>query len=157
MRQRGLAAGAMWVWLDGNPHKGDGFHASRAIPLPFPTRDTGEVLMAVRFLAKAMMRAGQRYKRGGVGLTDLVRSEQRQADLFSGADPRRDRGMDVLDRINAKYGRGTVGLGASGWRVGGARPGEPRRGGKDTQWRPTLKALSPSYTTRWDQLLRVRG
>ncbi len=59
LRERSLAVGALWVWLDGNPHKGDGFHVSRAIPLPFPTRDTGEVLMAVRFLAKAMMRKDQ--------------------------------------------------------------------------------------------------
>lgn len=156
LRERSLAAGALWVWLDGNPHTGDGFHVSRAIPLPFPTRDTSEVLMAVRFLAKAMMRKGQQYKRGGVGLADLVRSEQRQPDLFSAADSRRERSIDVLDKINAKFGRGTMGLGASGWRVGGARPGEPRRGGKDAQWRPILKALSPSYTTRWDQLLRVQ-
>lgn len=156
MRGRDLAAGALWVWLDGNPHKGDGFHTSRAVPLPFPTRDTGEVLQAVRFLAKSMMKRGQSYKRGGVGLTDLVRADQRQADLFFGPDSRRERGMDVMDRINAKYGRGTMGVGTSGWRVGGARPGEARRGGTDAQWRPILKALSPSYTTRWDQLLRVR-
>lgn len=156
LRGRALAAGALWVWLDGNPHKGDGFHTSRAVSLPFPTQDTAEVLRAVRFLTKAMMAPDQSYKRGGVGLTDLVRSELRQADLFSGTDTRRQRGMEVLDRINARFGRGTVGLGASGWRVGGARPDEPRRGGMNAQWRPVLKALSPSYTTRWDQLLRVQ-
>jgi DNA polymerase V len=155
MRGRGLAAGALWVCLDGNLHKGDGFHASRAIPLPFPTRDTREVLTAVRFLVKSMVRKGQQFKRGGVGLTDLVRSDQRHADLFFGPDERKERGMEVLDRINAKFGRGTAGIGTPGWRVGGARPGESRRGSNDAQWRPTLKALSPSYTTRWDQLLRV--
>ena len=156
LRGRGLAAGALWVWLDGNAHKGDGFHASRAVPLPFPTRDTGEVLMAVRFLAKSMMQPGQQFKRGGVGLTDLVRAGQRPADLFFGPDVRRESGMDVMDKINAKFGRGSVGLGAAGWKVGGARPGEPRRGRTDAQWRPTLKALSPSYTTKWSELLRVR-
>ena len=156
MRTRGLAAGALWVWLDGNPFKGDPFHASRAVPLPFPTRDTGEVLQAVRFLAKSMMKPGQRFKRGGVGLTDLVRSEQRQADLFYGPDLKRERGMEVMDKVNAKYGRGTMGVGTTGWRVGGARPGEPRRGAKDSQWRPSLKALSPAYTTKWSELLRVR-
>ena len=156
MRTRGLAAGALWVWLDGNPFKGDPFHASRAVPLPFPTRDTGEVLQAVRFLAKSMMKPGQRFKRGGVGLTDLVRSEQRQADLFYGPDVKRERGMEVMDKINAKYGRGTMGVGTTGWRVGGARPGEPRRGTQGAQWRPALKALSPAYTTKWNELLRVR-
>ena len=31
--------------------------------------------------------------------TDLVRTEARQADLFFGPDVRRERGMDVLDKI----------------------------------------------------------
>lgn len=156
MRKRGLAAGALWVWLDGNPHRGNGFHVSRAVPFPYPTIDTGEVLQAVRFLARSMMKPGALYKRGGVGLTDLVRQDQRHADLFFGPDERRERGMAVLDQINAKWGRGTVGMGTTGWRVGGARPGERRVGSRDAQWRPTLKTLSPAYTTRWDDLLRVR-
>lgn len=156
MRGRGLAASAVWVWLDGNPHKGDGFHVSRTVPLPFPTQDTREVLLAVRWLAKSIMNPGEAFKRGGVGLVDLVRGGQRQADFFSAPDPRRERGMEVLDRINAKYGRGTLGLGAAGWRVGGVRPDEVRRGVSAAQWRPMLKSLSPSYTTKWDELIRVR-
>ncbi len=156
MRQRHLAAGAVWVWLDGNPHRGDLFHASRAVPLPFPTRDTRDVLFAVRWLARSLMKPGQCYKRGGVGLADLVRGEQRQADFFSAPNPRRERGIEVLDRINAKYGRGTMGIGTAGWKVGGARPGEPRQRNQNAQWRPTLRALSPAYTTRWSELLRVR-
>jgi DNA polymerase V len=156
MRQRDLAAGALWVWLDGNPHKGDLFHASRAVPLPFPTRDTRDVLFAVRLLARSLMKPGQQFKRGGVGLADLVRGGQRQAYYFTAPDPRRERGMEVLDRINAKFGRGTMGVGSSGWKVGGARPGEARQSNPDAQWRPTLRALSPSYTTKWSDLLRVQ-
>lgn len=156
MRKRGLAAGALWVWLDGNPHRGNGFHVSRAVPFPYPTIDTGEVLRATRFLAKSMMKPGMVFKRGGVGLTDLVRQDQRHADLFFGPDERREKGMAVLDQINARWGRGTAGIGTTGWRVGGARPGERRVGSRDAQWRPTLKTLSPAYTTRWDDLLRVR-
>ena len=155
MRGRDLAASGVWIWLDGNPHKGNGFHVSRAIPLPFPTRDTRDVLLAVRWLAKAIMKPGQQYKRGGVGLAELVRGGQRQADFFSAPNPRRERGMEVLDRINAKYGRGTLGIGSTGWRVGGARPGEQWIGSEDAKWRPILKALSPSYTTKWADLLRV--
>lgn len=156
MRSRDLAASAVWVWLDGNAHKGDGFHVSRAMPLPFPTRDTRDVLFAVRWLARSLIKPGKAYKRGGVGLAELVRGGQRQADMFSAPDPKRERGMEVLDRINARFGRGTLGIGTTGWRVGGARPGEAKRGSKDAQWRPTLKTLSPAYTTRWDELLRAR-
>lgn len=153
MRSRGLAAGAMWVWLSGNPHKGDGFHTSRAVPLPFPTQDTGEVIRAARFLARSMMAPDQAYKRAGVGLTDLMREDTRQADLFFGPDVKKEAGMAVIDKINAKFGRGTVGVGTVGWRIGGVRgqSGRPR-----DQWRPTLKSLSPAYTTKWSDLLRVR-
>lgn len=63
--------------------------------------------------------------------------------------------MAVLDKINAKFGRGTVGVGTVGWRVGGAKPGERGVGSNDAHWRPALQALSPSYTTRWRDLLRV--
>lgn len=162
LRARGLAAGALWVWLEGNAFKGDGFHASRAVSFPFPTRDTAEVLRAVRFLANAIIKQASQsgrhipFKRGGVGLTDLVRAEDRQTDLFTGPNERAERAMEVLDRINAKFGRGTVGVGTVGWRVGGARPGERRVGSREAQWRPTLKALSPSYTTKWSDLLRVQ-
>ncbi|MGH8465659.1 MAG: DUF4113 domain-containing protein [Pseudomonas sp.] len=45
--------------------------------------------------------------------------------------------------MNRKYGRGTMGLAASGWQ---AKP----------QWAMNQKSLSPAYTSRWDQLLRVR-
>lgn len=153
MRARRLAAGAMWVWLSGNPHKGDSFHASRAVPLPFPTQDTGEVIRAAAFLVRSMMKPDQAYKRAGVGLTDLVRVEARQPDLFFSPDLTKEANMAVMDKINAKFGRGTMGVGAAGWRIGGVRA---TRGQAADQWRPNLKALSPAYTTKWSDLLRVR-
>lgn len=111
----------MWASLSGNPHKGDGFHASRAVPLPFPTQDTGEVIRVARFLTRSMMSPDQAYKRAGVGLTDLVRAEARQADLFFGPDVKKEASMAVIDQINAKFGRGTVGVGTVRWRIGGVR------------------------------------
>lgn len=156
LRRRELACGAVAVFLDGNPFKGDPFHVAKTIPLPFPTQDTSEVMQAVKFLARNIMRRGQKYKRAGVCLVDLCRADQRQADLFFGPDERREKGMAVLDKINAKWGRGTMGVGAAGWRVGGAKPGERHQGARGAHWRPQLNSLSPSYTTKWSDLLRVR-
>ncbi|HDS1835484.1 TPA: DUF4113 domain-containing protein [Stenotrophomonas maltophilia] len=59
-------------------------------------------------------------------------------------------------QINAKFGRGTVGVGNVGWRVGGARLGEQSNVTINAQWRPILHSLSPSYTTKWGDLLQVR-
>lgn len=142
LRERQLAAAGMWVFLDGNQHKGDFFHGSRSASFALPTRDTREALGVVRRLFGAMHRPGQKYKRAGVGLLDLCRADLRQADFISAPNPRADRTMNVVDRINARFGRGTTGFGASGWQ-------------EKPAWRPNPKHLSPSYTTRWSDLLRV--
>jgi DNA polymerase V len=143
LRERQLAAGGQWMFLDGNQHKGDFFHGSRAASFALPTRDTREALGVVRRLFGALHRPGQKYKRAGVGLLDLGRADLRQTDFITAENPRADRAMDVMDRINARFGRGMAGLGTSGWQE---RPA----------WRPNLKHLSPSYTTRWSDLLRVQ-
>jgi DNA polymerase V len=78
-----------------------------------------------------------------VGLLDLGRAGLSQVDFISEVNPRADKTMDVMDRINARFGRGTAGFGASGWQ-------------EKPAWRPNLKHLSPSYTTRWSELLRVQ-
>jgi len=135
----------VWVWLNTNPFKPDAkqYHPSKSFSLIKASSDTREVVMVARALVRAMYRKGYRYKKGGVGLLDLTAGSSVQGDLFSGVDPRSKAMMDVLDRVNRKFGRGTMGLAASGWQ---ATP----------QWAMNQKSLSPAYTSRWDQLLRVR-
>lgn len=62
-----------------------------------------------------MYRQGYRYKKAGVGLLDLTHGNQHQADLFSQVDPR-SKVLMVLDRANARFGRGSLGLASSAWR-----------------------------------------
>ncbi len=146
LRARGLHAGGAWVWLNTNGFK-DGaaqYHPSKALPFITPTANTREVLETTSALVRAMYRNGYRYKKAGVGLLDLTHRDHQQGDLFAGTDQRAARGMDVLDRINQKFGRGTLGFAASGWRPKAA-------------WGMRQENLSPAYTSRWDQLLRVRG
>ena len=49
--------------------------------------------------------------------------------------------MKAVDRINDRFGRGTIGLGLSA---------------KDAEWRMRQEQLSPHYTTRWQDIPRVR-
>jgi len=72
----------------------------------------------------------------------LVPEEQMQLSLF---DTQKDRGkrndlMKTLDRINVKMGRGTVKL---------AVQGSSRR------WKLKQEKLSPCYTTRFSDMLKV--
>lgn len=151
LRARSLQAGGVWVWLNTNPFKPDAkqYHPSKAFNLIAPSSDTREVLMVAQGLAKAMWREGYRYKKAGVGLLDLTHGDVHQADLFAGVDPRSAKLMEVLDAANAKFGRGTMGMASAAWRVRGKTLAKP-------VWSMNQKSLSPAYTTRWDQLLRVR-
>lgn len=151
LRARSLQAGGVWVWLNTNPFKPDAkqYHPSKAFNLIAPSSDTREVLMVAQGLAKAMWREGYRYKKAGVGLLDLTHGDVHQADLFAGVDPRSAKLMEVMDAANAKFGRGTMGMASAAWRARGKALAKP-------VWAMNQKSLSPAYTTRWDQLLRVR-
>ena len=145
LRGRSLQAGGVWVFMHTNPFKTGAkqYHPSRAFRLVAPSSDTREVLAVAQALVRSMYRKGYAYKKAGVGLLDLVQGDMHQADLFAGVDPRSVRLMEVLDRANAKFGRNTMRF-ASLHRV---KPGA---------WRMRQENLSPAYTSRWDQLLRVK-
>lgn len=146
LRARSLMCSGVWVWLNTNPFKPDAkqYHPSKAFNLIGPSCDTREIAMVARALAKAMYRKGYRYKKAGVGLLDLTHGDMHQGDLFAGIDPRSRAMMEVLDRVNAKFGRGTMNIAASALAT------------RKPVWAMNQKQLSPAYTSRWDQLLRVR-
>ncbi len=144
LRKRGLVASGVWVFA-----QTDGFrldlpqhYPSRAIALPKATGDTRIVLEAVRSLLGGMLKKGYAYKKCGVGLLDLGHPENLQGDLFQSPVMGNKAVMDTLDAINCKFGRGTAGLAASGWR--------------DTPaWGMRQRNVSPCFTTKWAELPRV--
>jgi DNA polymerase V len=93
-------------------------------------------------MQRGFLKDGYAYKKAGVWLMDLGRPDQLQPDLFSPIIIGDDKLMQTLDAINRRYGRGTVGLGATGWRE---RP----------QWGMRQATLSPRFTTSLRDLPRV--
>ena len=144
MRARALECSGVWVWLNTNPFKPDApqYHPSKSFKLIAASSDTREILMVAQALARAMYRKGYRYKKAGIGLLDLSAGSVVQGDLFSQVDPRSKALMEVLDKTNRKFGRGTMGFASSGWK-------------QKPVWAMNQKSLSQAYTSRWDQLLRV--
>jgi len=145
LRRRGLVAAALQVFAHTDPFRPElpQHHPARALSLPAATADTRAVLAAVRTLGRGLLRRGMAYKKAGVVLLDLARPEHLQGDLFQPAVVGDDRLMATLDRINARFGRGTAGLGASGWQ-------------RKPEWRMRQLQLSPCYTTSVRELPRVR-
>ena len=119
-------------------------HYSRAatVPLPFPTADTRDLVMAAQAGLRAIYAAGPAYAKAGVILSNFVGTGQHTPDLFAPA-PRANSGrlMEVMDAINRKQGRHSIRL---------ARTAVQR------SWAMKRENLSPRFTTAWTDLPVVR-
>ncbi len=111
---------------------------STTVPLPTPTDDTMQITRAALLGLGRIYRAGLRYQKAGVMLSELVPASTVQQDLFAvQLDGRSKVMMGVLDGINRRLGRGTV---------------HSAREGFTQPWRMKQEHKSPAYTTRWDEL-----
>jgi DNA polymerase V len=141
LRKRGLVATGVWLFAATDPFRPElaQHHPSRALTLPVATNDTRLVLQTLRDLFSGFLRKGYGYKKCGVALLDLCRPENLQADLFQSPVAGNEALMSTLDTINRRFGRGSAGLAASGWK-------------KDPAWSMRQNNLSSCYTTRWAEL-----
>ncbi|RYG57971.1 MAG: Y-family DNA polymerase [Alphaproteobacteria bacterium] len=137
LRHRGLTTAGVWVLANSDPFRPDlpQHNPSRTTQMPIATADTRIVLGVVRLLLQGLLKQGIPYKRAGVALLDLARPEDRQGDLFNPAVIGNDVMMATMDRINRRFGRGTLGFGATGWQ-------------EKPTWGMKQLSLSPCYTTR---------
>jgi DNA polymerase V len=111
--------------------------------LPAPTGDTARLTAAAGRLVAALYRPGAAYRRAGVMLLELTPVARAQETLWEPADDDRTAArLAVLDRINARWGRGTLRLAREGF----AQP-----------WAMRQDCRSPAYTTRWADLPVARA
>jgi len=113
------------------------------LALPAPTDDTREILALAQRGLSQIYRPGYPFSKCSILLMDLSQRGERTPDLFAPKPrPGAEQLMKVVDRINQREGRGTVRIG----RV----PMKP-------VWAMRREMLSQRYTTRWDELIGVRG
>jgi len=82
--------------------------------LDVPTNSLKRITIAVRQGMKQMFRRGESYRACGVVATRISSSHSQTPDLFglTGEDERQTELMSVVNRINKKYGTGSVSLAA---------------------------------------------
>jgi DNA polymerase V len=109
--------------------------------LPYPTDDTREITKAAVAGLDHLFQEGFAFSKAEVLLMDLRQRGEFTDDMFATTQPAAaEKVMQVMDSINAKWGKGTV-------RPGGV-PATPA-------WGMRRELMSPSYTTRLDQLWTV--
>lgn len=147
LRAQGLAASALNVFIQTSPFDSARLPYANAATFAFeaPEWDTGVLIRAALRGLDRIYRPGPEYQRAGVMLLDLVPAGHRQGTLFA-SEPRDlariARRMEVLDRINRAYGRGTLRYGSEVVSDG---------------WHMRARLKSPAYTTRWEDLPVVRA
>jgi len=145
LRRQRCLAGVVRVYIRTNIFMPDEpqYQQSMAQPLPAPSDDTRVLTAWALRILRRIYRDGYAYHKAGIMLLDLIPLHQRQASLFGVEQQEGSRPqalMQALDEINARYGRRTLQFAAEGI----ARPWQMRR-----------NRLSPSYTTKWDEIPAV--
>ncbi|WP_263383525.1 Y-family DNA polymerase [Granulicella arctica] len=145
MRRYKVAAENIFVFMHTNTFNNDPFYSNGASArLTETTNDTGEVVALAVRLGERLWRDGFRYSKCGVMITELMPETIRQPALWCELDrEKRERAWRAMDKLNATLGRDTV-------RILGAGP-------KNAAWRLRAEHRSPRWTTRWDELPRVRA
>jgi DNA polymerase V len=140
-----VGAENLFVFMHTNTFNNDPFYSNGAsAQFMETTNDSGEVVGLAVHLGERLWREGFRYSKAGVMITELLPESVRQPALWTELDrDKRERAWQAMDRLNATLGRDTVRLLSAGPKV--------------AAWKLRAEHRSPRWTTRWDELPRVRA
>jgi DNA polymerase V len=104
-----------------------------------PTNDTRNIVSIAQTAIPTLFKTGVRYYRCGVGLVDLHKEDLFQYDLFNQSTDS-PKLMACMDNINARFGRSTVQIAVKGF---------------EQKFAMRRQFLSPQYTTKWSDILKI--
>ena len=124
------------------------YHNQISIPLIYPTDNTLLLSKVAVHALKQIWQQGYHYLKASIGLSQISHKGDLQIDLFApdpkfSGNPKADKLMHVLDQVNKNLGKGSLQVASSGL--------------QQPTWKMNRNLMSPRYTTRWDELLRVRS
>jgi DNA polymerase V len=137
LRKEGSAANVLMVFIHTNQFRENDkqYAVNRVIKLPVATNSAIEITKYAVLALKSIYKSGYRYKKAGVIVSGIVSETSVQVDLFDTVDrDAQKKAMDVLDKLNNKYGKDTVKIATQG---------------TSRKWKLRQEKLSPSYTTQW--------
>jgi len=147
LRRQGQRAGVITVFVRSSPFDGRRFYSNAAtVELAVPSQDTAVLLAAALPLVERLFRPHQPLHKAGVLLQNLQPLQLLQHHLLAPIAPgqleRREALMEAVDRLNRRYGSGTVHWGA--W-------------GPSQAWAMRRSQLSRAGTTRLAEIPTVRA
>ena len=143
IREERLVAESMSIFVLTNyfNRKEKQYSNSIKLQLPYPTNDSLKIVKRSLEGIRKIYRKGYRYKKAGVILYGLSNANQTRG-LLDNDRENSDAIMSTLDRINHRYGSSTIRLASEGI---------------TKSWRMKREKVSPCYTTRFDELVKVKS
>ncbi len=125
------------------PYKIEGGFITQTVTFANPIANNSDILTVIAPFLDKMFIEGRRYKKTGIVFFGLESNSNQQLDLFSDTvkDEKSDSLSEAIDKINKQFGKGTVFNLAEGIK----KP-----------WAMKREYLSPSFTTNWEQILKVK-
>ena len=145
LRKQGSCAGIVTIFILTNPFKHQyqvNYKGIRKIQLETPTNDSLEIVSASISALRSIYRSDCIYKKAGVIVSGIVSQYQVQLSFFDdiGDIEKRHNLMRAMDTVNDSYGRMKVRFAVNGF---------------ERRWKLKQERLSPRYTTRISELIRV--
>ncbi|MBF9252501.1 Y-family DNA polymerase [Pontibacter sp. 172403-2] len=144
LRKQKSRAGAMTVFCMTSRFAAEGelYSNCRTVYFDTPTDSEPELIRYALKALREIYRPGFRYRKTGLLLLDLVPSSSLQLSLLDTVDREKHAMlMQTLDGLRERFGHSAVGYAAQG---------------TEQRWKLRQERLSPCYTTRLSDLLRVR-
>ena len=143
IREEGLVAESMSVFVLTNHfnRREKQYSNSIKLQLPFPTNNSINIVKRALEGVRKIYRPGYRYKKAGVILYGLTRHNLTKGLLDYDREIS-DSMMEVMDKINNRYGSATLKIASEGI---------------ERIWKMKRENVSPCYTTRFSELVEVKS
>jgi len=131
------------VFIQTNPFRNDAkqYFKSQIIKFDVATNDTSEILNYVLKSLKYIYKSGYQYKKAGVVVSGIIKDDGVQENLFDNINRLKNKNIiKTVDKINSKMGRDMLRYVSVGY---------------FKKWKLKQQKLSPCYTTRWSDVLRI--
>ena len=142
LRSQHSLCNALTVFVESNRFReNDEQYSNQAVlKLPFPTSSAIELAEFALQGLRAIFKNGIGYKRAGVILMNFVQDNEYQQSLFYKSNPKHSLLMEVVDKINLKFGQQKVRLATQDKKIHKMRQ----------------ERLSPDYTTRLSDIIEIK-
>ena len=142
LREQDSIAQSITISIRGNAFKPYAKQHSNSITMKLPqaSSHTSHFLKIAMLGLEKIFKKGYVYKKAGIILNSISDKKIIQPDLFMQLPEHNDDLMNLLDNINARFGKGTLRTGQEGF---------------GDEWVMKSEIKSPAYTTRFGEVINV--